>query len=47
MILDGMLVEYNIYKSIRNAGIKNMYVKAYYEIEEEEENTALNVMDEK
>jgi hypothetical protein len=48
MILDGMLVENNIYKSIKNSGIKNMYVKEEYEIEEkEEEEEENNAMDEK
>lgn len=34
MILDGMVVEDNIYKSIKNAGIMDMYIKEEIEIEE-------------
>ncbi len=41
MILDGMLVEDNIYKSIKNAGIIDMYVKEEIEIEEKEEDTLM------
>jgi hypothetical protein len=48
IILDGMLVEDNIYNSIKHAGIRNMYVKEDNEIEiDEEENIDLNTMDEK
>jgi hypothetical protein len=41
MILDEMLVEYDIYKNIKNAGIMDMYFKEENEIEEEEENIIL------
>jgi hypothetical protein len=48
IILDGMLVEDNIYNSIKHAEIRNMYVKEDNEIEiDEEENIDLNTMDEK
>jgi hypothetical protein len=38
MILDGIVVEDNIYKSIENDDIMDMYVKNETEIKEEEQN---------